>query len=293
MDTVTVFCAIDDFCQWFEPGWEQRLMELAPKRRRRRAGLCLSEVMTSVVEFHLSGYRTFKDDYLGQVLKYQRPDFPGWVSYNRFVELLPGTRVPLCCFLVSRFGRCSGISFIDSTQMSVCHTRRIGSHKVMAEFAARGKTRVDWFYGFKLHRVINDPGEWLGVKMTAGNVDDRSPVLELARALFGKLFGDRGYISQTLFAQLWEQGVQLITKLRKNMKNKLMPLFDKLLLRKRAIIETVNDPLKNISQIEHSRHRSPFNFFVNLLAGLVAYTFREKKPSLNLRLPQALPAVVL
>jgi hypothetical protein len=293
MDTVTVFCAIDDFCQWFEPGWEQRLMELAPKRRRRRAGLCLSEVMTSVVEFHLSGYRTFKDDYLGQVLKYQRPDFPGWVSYNRFVELLPGTRVPLCCFLVSRFGRCSGISFIDSTKMSVCHTRRIGSHKVMAEFAARGKTRVDWFYGFKLHRVINDPGEWLGVKMTAGNVDDRSPVLELARALFGKLFGDRGYISQTLFAQLWEQGVQLITKLRKNMKNKLMPLFDKLLLRKRAIIETVNDPLKNISQIEHSRHRSPFNFFVNLLAGLVAYTFREKKPSLNIRLPQALPAVVL
>jgi hypothetical protein len=293
MDTVTVFCAIDDFCQWFEPGWEQRLMELAPKRRRRRAGLCLSEVMTSVVEFHLSGYRTFKDDYLGQVLKYQRPDFPGWVSYNRFVELLPGTRVPLCCFLVSRFGRCSGISFIDSTKMSVCHTRRIGSHKVMAEFAARGKTRVDWFYGFKLHRVINDPGELLGVKMTAGNVDDRSPVLELARALFGKLFGDRGYISQTLFAQLWEQGVQLITKLRKNMKNKLMPLFDKLLLRKRAIIETVNDPLKNISQIEHSRHRSPFNFFVNLLAGLVAYTFREKKPSLNIRLPQALPAVVL
>ena len=116
---------------------------------------------------------------------------------------------------------------------------------------------------------------------------------ELARALFGKLFGDRGYISQALFEQLWERRVQLITKLRKNMKNKLLPLFDKLLLRKRAPIETVNDQLKNISQIEHSRHRSPFNFFVNLMAGLVAYTFREKKPSLNFRLPQALPAVVL
>jgi Transposase DDE domain len=163
----------------------------------------------------------------------------------------------------------------------------------MAEFAARGKTSVDWFYGFKLHLVINDEGELLGVKITAGNVDDRDPVPELVRALFGKLFGDRGYISQALFEQLWEQGVQLITKLRKNMKNKLLPLFDKLLLRKRSIIETVNDQLKNISQIEHSRHRSPFNFFVNLMAGLVAYTFREKKPSLNLRLPQALPAVVL
>ena len=124
-------------------------------------------------------------------------------------------------------------------------------------------------------------------------MDDRNPVLELARALFGKVFGDRGYISQRLFEQLWEQGVQLITKLRKNMKNRLLPLFDRLLLGKRSLCETLNDQLKNISQIEHSCHRSPFNFFVNLMAGLVAYTFREKKPSLNLRLPQALPAVVL
>jgi Transposase DDE domain len=215
------------------------------------------------------------------------------VSYNRFVERLPGVLVSLCCFLVSRFGQCSGISFIDSTKRSRCHNRRIGSHKVMAEFAAWEKTSVDWFYGFKLHLLINDQGELLGVKITTGNVDDRDPVPELARTLFGKLFGDRGYISQALFEQLWERGVQLITKLRKNMKNKLLPLFDKLLLRKRLIIETVNDQLKNISQIEHSRHSSPFNFFVNLMAGLVAYTFREKKPSLNLSLPQALPAVVL
>ncbi len=293
MDTVAIFCALDDFCRWFERWWGQRLLELALKQRRRPAGLCLSEVMTIVVGFHLSGYRTFKDYYLGQVLRYQRSYFPGLVSYNRFVELLPGALVPLCCFLVSRFGRCSGISFIDSTKISVCHNRRIWSHKVMTEFAARGKTSVDWFYGFKLHLVINDQGELLGVKITAGNVDDRDPVPELAGALFGKLFGDRGYISQALFEQLWARGVQLITKLRKKMKNKLLPLFDKLLLRKRSIIETVNDQLKNISQIEHSRHRSPFNFFVNLMAGLVAYTFHEKKPSLNLRLPQALPAVVL
>ena len=158
----------------------------------------------------------------------------------------------------------------------------------MAEFAARGKTGVDWFYGFKLHLVIHDKGELLGVKITAGNVDDRDAVPERARSLFG----DRGYISQALFEQLWEQGVQLVTKVRKNMKNKLLPLFDKLLLRKRSIIETVNDPLKNISQIEHSRHRSPFNFFVDLIAGLVAYAFREKKPSLDIRFSQALPAVV-
>jgi Transposase DDE domain len=215
------------------------------------------------------------------------------VSYNRFVERLPGVLVSLCCFLVSRFGQCSGISFIDSTKRSRCHNRRIGSHKVMAEVAARGKTSVDGFYGFKLHLVINDQGEWLGVKITAGNVDDRDPVPELARALFGKLFGDRGYISQALFEQLWERRVQLITELRKNMKNILLPLLDKRLLRTRSIVETVNDPLNNISQIEHSRHCSPFNFFVNLMAGLVAYTFREKKPSLHIRLPQTLPAVAL
>ena len=141
--------------------------------------------------------------------------------------------------------------------------------------------------------MVNDCGELLAVKIPAGNVEDRNPVLELARALFGKVFGDRGYISQRLFEQLWEQGVQLLTKLRKNMKNRLLPLFDKLLLRKRSICETINDQLKTISQIEHSRHRSPFNFFVNMIAGLVAYTFREKKPSLNSRLHPALPTVVL
>ena len=94
----------------------------------------------------------------------------------------------------------------------MCHNRRIGSHKVMAEFAARGKTSVDWFYGFKLHLVINDQGELLAVEVTAGNVDDREPVPELTRSLFGKLCGDLGYLSQPLFEQLWEQGVQLITK---------------------------------------------------------------------------------
>ena len=293
MDTVAIFCTIDDFCQWFEPWWEQRLLGLGPKRRRRRGGLCLSEVMTIRVGFPLSGYRTFTDYYLGQVLRDQRPYFPGLVSYDRFVERLPGALVPWCGSLVSRFGQCSGVSFLDSTKISVGPNRRIGSPKVRAEFAARGKTSVDGFDGFQLPLVITEPGELLGVKITAGNVDDREPVPELARALFGKLFGDRGYLSQALLAQLGEQGVQLITKLRKNMKNKLLPPFDKRLLRNRSIIETVHDPLQNSSQIEHSRHRSPFNFFVNLMAGLVAYTFRAKKPSLNIRLPQALPAVVL
>ena len=129
MDTITIFCANDDFCKEFEPRWEKRLLESSLKRRRRQGALCLSEVMTIMAGFHLSGYRTFKHYYLNYVLRYQRYYFPGLVSYHRFVELLQDSLVPLCCFLTSRFGQCSGISFIDSTKISVCHNRRIGSHK--------------------------------------------------------------------------------------------------------------------------------------------------------------------
>ena len=132
MGTTTIFCASDECCKEFEPRWEQHLLESSLERRRQGA-LCLSEVMTIMVGFHLSGYRTFKYDYLNDVLRYQRGYFPGLVSCHRFVELLQGSLVPLCCFPTSRFGRCSGISFIDSTKISVCHNYRIQQHKVMAE----------------------------------------------------------------------------------------------------------------------------------------------------------------
>jgi hypothetical protein len=129
--------------------------------------------------------------------------------------------------------------------------------------------------------VVNDLGELLACRLTPGNVDDRSPVPVLVQRVFGKLFGDRGYISQGLFVELFEQGIQLVTKLKKNMKNRLMSLGDKVLLRKRAIVESINDQLKNISQIEHTRHRSLANFMVNLVSGLIAYCHQPKKPSLR------------
>jgi len=97
----------------------------------------------------------------------------------------------------------------------------------------------------------------------------------------GKLFADKGYISKKLFENLFEQGITLVTSIRKNMKNRLLPLVDKLLLRKRSVIETVNDQLKNMCDIEHTRHRSPINFMVNMVAGLIRYTYFEKKPSIN------------
>lgn len=199
---------------------------------------------------------------------------------------MPSVLIPLCVYLQQRKGQATGLAFIDATSLAVCHNRRIYSHKVFKKIAKRGKTSMGWFYGFKLHLIINERGELLAFRLTPGNVDDRRPVPELTRGLTGKLFGDKGYLSKRLFQTLFEEGLQLITPIRKNMHNRLLPLFDKLLLRKRALIETVNDQLKNISQIEHTRHRSVANFMVNLVAGLIAYTHQPLKPSLNLTNPQ-------
>jgi hypothetical protein len=292
MDIVRLFVDCDEFCQEMLPGLNAQQPRLSDgkKHRQRESGLTMSEVMTIVILFQSSGFRNFKTYYTGHVCAHLRKEFPGLVSYQRMVELQSQAALPLTLFLQTRFGRCTGISFVDAASIAICHNRRIESNKVFRGLARRGKTSVGWFYGFKVHLVINDSGELLGVMITAGNVDDRKPVPAMTKKLFGKLFGDRGYISQKLFEELYERGLQLITKLKKNMKNKLMPMIDKLLLRKRALIETVNDQLKNICQIEHTRHRSKINFVVNVLAALIAYTYQEKKPSLDLH-PDALAAL--
>jgi hypothetical protein len=281
MSVLELFCAVDDFCQAFEPVFRQHLLATNERRRQRASGLCLSEVMTIVIHFHQSHYRDFKSYYQQYVLVYLRQEFPGLVSYGRFVELMQRAVVPLAVYLRFCFGRCTGIAFIDSTALAVCRNPRIHQHKVFAALAARGKTSVGWFYGFKLHLVVNDQGELLAVQLTPGNVDDRQPVPQLVQRLFGKLFGDKGYLSQALTEQLLAAEVQLITFARNNMQGRLLEHADALRLRKRAIVETIHDQLKNISQIEHTRHRSPINFVVNLLAGLIAYCHQPKKPSLH------------
>jgi Transposase DDE domain len=282
MDIVTMFCDIDDFCRHLLTARYPQLAAPAPVRPRRPARLTLSEVMTILVFFHTSHYRTFKHFYLAHMLLQRRGEFPTLPSYTRFVELIPMTLLPLCAYVQTRKGSVTGLQFIDSLPIRVCHNRRIHSHQVFAGLAQRGKGSRGWFYGFKLHLVINEQGELLGLTLTPGQVDDRRPVRKLVRHLWGKLFGDRGYISQELFEQLWEQDLQLITKLKRNMKNKLMPMLDKVLLRKRALMECVNDQLKNSSQIEHTRHRSAANGIVNIVAAVVAYTFPPKKPALDL-----------
>ena len=277
-----LFCDVDDFCQLFLPAWHRQLLTEGTRQRRRSSRLSLSEIMTILIHFHQSHYRNFKAFYLWQVCRQYRDEFPNLLSYHRFVALIPTALMPLCIYLHTRRGTNTGIAFIDSTALVVCHNRRIYSQKVFKQVARRGKTSTGWFYGFKLHLVVNDRGELLAFRITPGNVDDRQPLPELTQGLTGKLFGDRGYLSQLLFRTLWDQGLQLITKVRLNMHNKLLPLFDKLVLCKRAIIETIIGQLKNIQQIEHTRHRSVVNAMVNVLAALTAYTHQSKKPSLNL-----------
>lgn len=281
MSLTELFCNVDDFCQEFEPKWQQYQLENGLRMRRRESSLTLSEIMTIIIHFHQSNYRTFKSYYIKYVSFFLRGAFPGVVSYSWFIRLMSQAFVPLLMYLLSHRGQCTGISFVDSTPIKVCHNRRIQRHKVFSGIAARGKTTMGWFFGFKLHLVVNDCGELLSFQLTPGNVDDRTPVPILAKDLIGKLFADKGYISKTLQTELLDQGISMITGIRKNMKNYLMPMNDKLLLRKRSIIETINDQLKNISQIEHSRHRSFTNFLLNLLAGLTAYCLQPKKPSIH------------
>ncbi len=155
---------------------------------------------------------------------------------------------------------------------------------------------MGWFYGFKLHLIINDKGEILSFCLTSGNVDDKNEAVmdSLTKEIFGKLFADRGYISQKLFEKLLERDITLVTRAKKNMKNKLMNLYDRLMLRKRTVIESVNDFLKNTCNIEHSRHRSITNFLVNLVSALAAYSFLPKKPSIcsNFDMPKEILCLV-
>jgi len=283
MDNITeTFCLIDDFCLKFEPEFEKQMLADKPNKRRRKCALSLSELMTIAVLFHQLRFRQFKAFYLLHVSRYLHNEFPKLPSYQRFIELLPRCAVPFTVLFEMLKGNCDGISIIDATSLAVCDNKRINRHRVFKGKAARGKTSMGWFYGFKLHLIINSQGELLSIKVTPGNTDDRKPVPDMCEGLVGQIFGDRGYISKNLIQKLAEQGLDLITTIRKNMKPVSRTDFEKFVLRRRSLVETVIDQLKNLCQIEHTRHRSVTNFDVNLMAGIVAYCLSDNKPMLNL-----------
>lgn len=286
VNLVEIFYLVDEFCKNIYPDMEPYQIDEkeAKNRRKRQFKLNDSEVITILISFHLGNYRNLKHFYVNYVQKHLTKEFPETVSYNRFVELQLKALLPMVLFLkVLRKGEITGVSFTDSTPLRVCKNKRIYNHKVFKGIAQRGKSTMGYFFGFKLHLIINDKGEVLNFMITPGNTDDREPLKDknYIKNMFGKLFADKGYISQKLFEALFMDGVQLITGLRNNMKNQLMTLSDKIMLRKRSVIETVNDELKNICQIEHSRHRSFGNFVTNLISGLLAYSFLPKKPAIK------------
>lgn len=281
LDVTELYCLMDDFCQEFEPQFNAKLLTQGQRRRIRASGLSLSELMTLVVLFHQMRYRQFKAFYLHHVKQHWRREFPSAPSYQRCVALMPRCACALAALFEALKGQCSGISIADSTPLCVCDNLRIQRHRVFAGVAARGKSSTGWFFGFKLHAVINHLGELLDIKLTPGNVDDRKALKNMAPTLFGKLFADKGYISQSLKDFFARRGTDLITKVRKNMKPVSHSPFDQAILRKRALIETVFDQLKNLCHIEHSRHRSPTNFCINLLGGILAYCLQPHKPCLS------------
>jgi Transposase DDE domain len=284
---IEIFCMIDDFCKEIDQVIEQSSIDdgVQTKKRRKKSKMSDSEVITIMLLFHLKGYRCLKHFYLYYVKRHMQRDFPETVSYNRFVELQKKSVLPMVIFLQTCcLGRCTGISFLDSTIIKVCHYKREKQNKVFKGIANKGKGTMGWFYGLKLHIIINERGEIIDFLITQGNVDDRKPLRDKTfhDKVFGKIYADRGYIGQDLFEKLFVDGIHLVTKIRKNMKNSLMHIYDKIMLRKRAVIESVNDILKNQCQIEHTRHRSFDNFITNLISGLIAYSFYPSKPNINI-----------
>lgn len=286
-DKITeIYVAVDDFYLEFSQQIQFfRLQDGKNRIRNRKSKLSDSEMMTILICFHHSHFTNFKAFYNELVRRYWTHLFPDLISYERFNQTQPKIIIPLLLYLKQDGLGCSrGINFIDSTTIKVCHIKREKQHKVMKGFATKGKATMGWFYGFKLHLIINDKGEILSFYLTKANIDDRNlhVISSLTENIFGKLYGDRGYISKALANFLWNDGIHLIYKTRKNMKKQNISDIDKILLRKRALIESVNDELKNICSIEHTRHRAPKGFFINLVSGLIAYQFLPKKPSLNI-----------
>ena len=289
MNIITLFCEIDDFFLAHEKRQAtQSLPRATPlETRGRPRRLHPSEVMTLLIAFHESGYRTFKHFYQKHVCVYWCAEFPNLVSYSRFVQLKKEVLEVLTFYLSAHLGTRSGLSFVDSTRLRVCDNKRISSHRVFAGQAERSKTSMGWFYGFKLHLVINGSGELLDVALTPGNTDDRKPLRDFADRLHGSLYADRGnYISKDLRETLRQQGVDLVYKVRKNMKPLPLSVSDEVLLKKRMLIESVIRILKTQTQLEHTRHRNLVNFQVNVVSALIAYQLLENKSSLNLAEPR-------
>jgi hypothetical protein len=275
-----IFCDIDDFCKNFNRDNLNKLLPgIIPTHRGPDCCLADSEIMTILVFFQSSGWRNFKSFYTNFLGVYWKKEFPRLPSYNRFIEIMSRVILPLILFSQLHTGKRSGIYYIDSTALPVCHLKRSRRNKVFEDVAEYGKTSVGWFFGLKLHLVVNNQGELIAFKLTRGNRNDANASESMLKWLKGLLFGDKGYIGKELCARLLERGLKLITRTRKNMKPIDYSPMEKQLLDKRGIIETIINHFKHHYHIWHTRHRSVLNAITHLMAGIAAYAIEPLKIS--------------
>ena len=280
IDYIRIFCEVDDFCKGFEEWYVKQLISDRMVKRNRSAQMKLSEIITTMISYHGFGIACFKRYYF--YLKSEGKDlFQNMVHYDSFIRYIKRTFPCLLCIFKALEGGITEYMFINATPMAVCHNLQEKRHKVFKGMVAKGRTSTGWFFGFKLHMLFNTHGEVVILAITPGNTDDRMPVLDMLKDISCKLVGDKGYLSKKLFNNLFEQGTTLITKIKKNMKNCLMHVKDKLMLKKRSLVETIFSSMKCLQTLIHSRHRSPINAFSHLLAGLINYQLRSDKPAID------------
>lgn len=274
-----IFCDVDDFCKELNHYGTAKFLPTPVSQRGPACCLSHSEIMMILILFQSSCWRNFKHYYIHFLSTYYKPAFPNLPSYHRFIEIMHRVIFHLILFSQIHSGKRTGIYYIDSTCLPVCHLKRSTRHKTFDEIAHYGRTSVGWFFGLKLHIVINEQGELIAFKITSGKQNDAKAGESIMQKLQGLMFGDKGYLGKELFSRLLEQGLKLITRGRKNMKEKIYSPFEKQLLDKRGIIETVINHFKHHYHIWHTRHRSVVNAMTHLMAGIAAYVIEPLKIS--------------
>lgn len=278
-----IYVETDDLLKSFQSWCEQKALSCLLPRRRRTPNLSASEIATILVAYHLSGYKCFEYYYRECLLKTYHSCFPAAPSYRRFVCYTARVLPLLLLLLMYKCAQSmrTGYYFIDSKKLEVCHLRREHQHKVFKSFARKGKGSTGWFYGLKLHLVINHLGQLVSFLITPANIADNnhSVLIRLLQGLKGKCCGDKGYFS-TLFEQFYREGLQLLVKPKRNMRTLPALAEDVRLLKQRPLIESVNDILSTVCNVEHSRHRNPLHGIANVLCALIAYQYIEHKPHL-------------
>jgi len=277
---IQIFVEIDDFCQMIN----RHLLKETVKKNLSGSIMTISEIATILTFYHLSEYKNFQYYYTSMVELELREDFPNLVSYKRFLSLIEVAFPYLFSF---RQWQCSQNEytrryFIDSKRLPICHNRRIKSNRVFKGLARRGKSSTGWFYGFKAHLIVNNLGQIMQFAFTPANIADNNHDIlrQISSGVVGRCYGDKGYVT-TILDELWAKGFKLIARLRDNMKNKLCEMQDRYGMAKRGLIESVNDLLMTMCDLEHSRHRKPINAFTHMTSALVAYAYLDHKPTVK------------